>query len=119
MTSDLGYFAPTSPPPPNRDEAVPTGRRAFGITAGTLGVLLAPAAATCLAFAGAVVWSGCFLSCTDDPNPLGGAALIAGAFAAVAAGPVVAGVLLKRWTVAALVLGAQVVSALIQGAVFA
>ena len=81
-----------------------------------LACVLTPLPAAVAAFAAAIVWSGCFLECTDESGDhLTGGALGLLAVALLLLGPALAWLLLRRWTAVALAAGG-VVALLVTGA---
>lgn len=65
----------------------------------------------CLALAAAfvswVLWTDCFLSCGGNPDPLSAAAVALGGLLALLAAPVLARLLWRRWSAAAVTAGTQ------------
>ncbi len=99
--------------------AVPTPRhlQPWRIVLVVLACIASVPAAVIAAFAAAIVWSGCFIECTEDSGDhLTGGALWLLTAALFLLGPALAGLLLRRWAAVALAAGG-VVAVLVTGAV--
>ena len=105
MTQTPGYWPTEAPVVPVRRE----GWRWFVV--GLACVVGTPAAAVA-AVVGAIVWSGCFLSCSEG-NPLAGGLLVLLGVALLLSAPVLAGWLLRRWTAVGVALLGQLLVAVL------
>ncbi len=106
--TDTGYFAPS--PVASHRPAI------WRIVLTVVVAVVAPPAAAVLGFVAVVTWSGCFISCTGADHT-GGFLLGLLALSLLAAGPVLAWVLLRsgRWVAVAIVVPVLVALAFLLG----